>query len=210
MKPSVFIIYGPPGSGKGTQADELAQHFNVEHFDTGKVIQKIINDPEKLKDPIIQEQKKNFETGLLCDPPWVAELVINEIKSLYKRGQGIVLSGSPRTLPEARELIPVLMDLYGKENVYIIKIVIKPETSIFRNSHRKICEKINNCPICGGRLTDRGALDTPEVIKIRIKEYQERTEPIYEFLKENNIAIEEIDGEPAPDIVTKNILKAIK
>jgi adenylate kinase len=181
MKPSVVIIYGPPGSGKGTQADELAQHFNVEHFDTGKVIQKIINDPEKLKDPIIQEQKKNFETGLLCDPPWVAE------------------------------------------NVYIIKIVIKPETSIFRNSHRKICgdcgkpivynsenEKINNCPICGGRLTDRGALDTPEVIKIRIKEYQERTEPIYEFLKENNIAIEEIDGEPAPDIVTKNILKAIK
>jgi len=217
----VFIIYGLPGSGKGTQAEILADKFGLIHFNTGKVIEGIINDPEKLKDPLIQKQKYNFEQGLLCDPRWVTELVVEELKNIYQQGKGVVFSGSPRTLYEAERIIPELEKLYGKDNITVIEIIIKPETSIFRNSHRKICEQcgtpilytkenenLKYCPKCGGKIVTR-ALDEPAIIQTRIKEYQERTEPIYEFLNLRNIKIHRIDGEPLPEIVTENILKSI-
>jgi len=217
----VFIIYGLPGSGKGTQADILAEKFNLEHFNTGKVIEKIVNNPEELKDIKTQEQKHNFETGLLCNPEWVTNLVSKEIEKLSGAGKGVVFSGSPRTLYEAERITPKLEELYGKENIFVVEIEIKPETSIFRNSHRKVCEQCGNpiiyspenenikkCPKCGGEITTR-ILDAPEIIKTRIKEYKERTMPIYEFLKDREITIHQIDGEPMPEIVTENILKVI-
>lgn len=216
-----FIIYGLPGSGKGTQADILAEKFTLRHFNTGKTIENIINDPKKLEDPVIFEQKNNFESGILCDPRWVTELVAEELRNIYERGESVIFSGSPRTLYEAERIIPEMERLYGKENIVVIEIVVKPKTSIFRNSHRKICKQCGNpiiyssenknieiCPKCKGEIVIR-ALDTPEIIKTRIKEYNKRTKPIYEFLNKRNIEIHKIDGEPAPEMVTKNILKSI-
>ena len=223
MKDSrVFIIYGPPGSGKGTQAKKLAQKFNLEHFDTGRVIEKIVHDPQKQDDSIIQRERKNFETGILCTPEWVAEIILEVIKDLHKQNKGIIFSGSPRTLPEAKEIISLIEELYGKENIYVIEINVKPETSIFRNSHRRVCkkcgfpliytpknEKLKECPKCGGDIVTR-ILDKPEVIKIRINQYKTRTEPINNFLEKRGIKVREVDGEPLPEDVFKDILRVIK
>ncbi|MBD3282040.1 MAG: AAA family ATPase [Candidatus Portnoybacteria bacterium] len=221
FKPSVFVIYGPPGSGKGTQANKIAEKFGFEHFNTGEVIEDTINDPEKLKDPIVRKQKENFETGDLCDPAWVSELVSKEIERMHEEGKGIVFSASPRTLYEAKKIMPLLEDLYGKENIYIFEIVVRPETSIYRNSHRRVCkdcdyslvytpenEKLKECPKCGGKLVTR-VLDKPEIIKVRINKYIERTKPVYDFLKQRGFDIYKIDGEPSPEEVEKSIFNKI-
>lgn len=221
-KQSVIIIYGPPGSGKGTQAKKTADYFDLEHFDTGRLIEKKVHQPDLQDDPIIQRERENFEKGFLCTPQWVAEIVKEKVKQIHQAGKGVIFSGSPRTLPEAKELLPLLEDLYNKENIYVLRLIIKPETSIFRNSHRRICqkcgkpiiytpenEKLKECPKCGGKLVKR-VLDKSEIIKVRLKEYQERTKPIYQFLEERNIRVIDIDGEPPVEEVHQNILRTFK
>lgn len=221
-KPLIFIIYGPPGSGKGTQARKLIQRFNLEHFDTGRVLEEIVHDPARQDDPIVQRERKNFDTGMLCTPEWVAQITIESIRKFHAKNKGVVFSGAARTLPEIKKIIDLLEDLYGRKNIYVIEIVVKPETSIFRNSHRRVCkkcgfplihtpenEKLKKCPKCGGELYGR-YLDKPEIIKVRIKEYQDRTKPVNEFLEKRGIKVHKIDGEPLPDQVFKDILKAIK
>ncbi|MFC1700962.1 adenylate kinase family protein [Patescibacteria group bacterium] len=219
----VVIIYGAPGSGKGTQANELAKVLDLEHFDTGKIIEKKVFDPKSKDDPIIQREKKNFENGDLCTPEWVSnEIVKKTVRKFNQDGKGIVFSGSPRTLPEARELIPILENLYNKENIYILRLNVKPETSIFRNSNRRVCskcghalvyndenKKLNKCPKCGGELVKR-VLDKIETIKVRLEEFKKRTEPIYSFLEGLGYKIIDIDGDnPSVKEVSQDILKSL-
>jgi len=221
-KQAVIIIYGPPGSGKGTQAKKLADYLDLEHFDTGRIIEKKVYNPESQNDPIIQREKANFEKGLVCTSEWVAEIVKEGIKKVHQTKKGIVFSGSPRTLHEAKEIIPILEDLYGKDNIRVLRLNIRPKTSIFRNSHRRICqkcgyavvyspenEKLEECSKCGGKLVRR-ILDKPEIIKVRLGEYKEGTEPIFEFLAERGIKIIDIDGELPVEEVYQNILKFLK
>lgn len=220
--PKVVIIYGPPGSGKGTQANKIAEKLGLVHFNTGHVIEKKVFDPKLQDDPIIQRERDLFEKGILCTPKWVAEIVNEATEELHKKGKGIVFSGSPRTLPEVKELIVILENLYGKENIYVIKINVKPETSIFRNTRRRVCkkcshslvyssenEKLEKCPKCGGKLVKR-VLDKPKTIKVRLNQFNERTEPIYKFLTDRGYKIIDIDGEPSVEKVSEDILEKLK
>ena len=229
MSKVAIIIYGPPGSGKGTQAEKIAEKFNLVHFDTGKTIEKTVHDPKNADDPIIQKERQLFDTGKLCTPSWVLSLVGENIKKIFSEGKGIVFSGSPRTLYETEGdkekkipgVIEILEKYYGKENIIILRLNVSKKTAIYRNTHRRVCEecgfilqyspeneKLTQCPKCGGKLVRR-SLDTAEVMKVRLKEYEQRTKPIYDFLEKRGYKITEIDGEPSPEIVTKNIFNKI-
>jgi adenylate kinase len=220
---------GPPGSGKGTQADLLAERLNLFHLETSKVLEEKFK--EKTKGSVSIEgkkysflkEKKFWEEGKLCDPPFVTYLIVEKIKELEKSGKNLVLSGSPRTLYEVERLVPVLEKLYGKKNIKVFFLEISPEETIFRNSHRRICElmrhpilylkeneKLKRCPLDGSRLIKRGKLDKPETIRVRLKEYKERTYPVIEYLKKRKIKVEKINGSPPPAIVFENILKKLK
>jgi len=141
---------------------------------------------------------------------------------LAKENQNLVLAGSPRSLDEGKRIIPLLKKLYGLKNIKIILLEISPEETIFRNSHRRICQlmrhpilysaqtlKLKRCPLDGSKLVKRGSLDKPETIKIRLKEYKERTFPLIDYFKKEGLKVTKINGSPPPAIVFKNILKAI-
>ena len=218
----IFIIFGPPGSGKSTQADILANKFGLVHFNTGEVIEKTVFNPVNQDDPEIKKQRELFKSGQLCNPEWVVKISEEEIEKIHRQGKGMVFSGAMRTLYEAENMMPFLEKLYGKENVYIFDIEIPEEVSIFRNTHRRICKqcgltliyneetsKLTRCPHCGGELVER-VLDNKETIVTRLKTYHKETEPVLKYFHSKGIKVFNINGTPMPDKVAEQILSFIK
>ena len=230
QKPLVINIFAPPGGGKGTQAELLSERFNLYYFESAKIIEANIMTAEKGVYEIIEgkkyflaEERRFWKTGILNSPPLVTLWFARKIKELAKEGRGLVMTGSPRTLYEGKRIIPLLQKLYGTKNIKIILIKLSAEESIFRNSRRRICElmrhpilytketsKLTRCPLDGSKLLRRKGLDDPETIKVRLKEYKERTLPLVKYYKEQGLTIKEINGEQSVEDVFKDILKAIK
>ncbi|MBU2578623.1 nucleoside monophosphate kinase [Patescibacteria group bacterium] len=229
-KKLVIILFGPPGAGKGAQALLLSEKLNLCHIETSKIIEENIVRAGK-KDFVIVKGEKYFlhkekelwKTGLLCSSALVAFWLENKVKKLAELAENFLIEGSPRSLVEAKELIPVLKNLYGKENIKIIFLEVSPQTTLFRNSHRKICslsrhsilyseetKNLQYCPLDGSRLIKRKGLDDPETIKIRIKEYKKRTLPLIRYFKEQGLKVEKINGENSPANVFQDILEKLK
>ncbi len=223
-----IIIYGPPGAGKGTQANLLADKLGYIHFDTGKYLESIINDPKNKNNSKIQEQKKIFDSGELNDPHWVFNVVKEETLKICTARIGLVYSGSPRTMDEAwgngqhEGLVKEIENCYGKENVFVVFLKIRPEVSIHRNGRRFVCiicgrpvlyfhddPTPNHCGFCGGALRKR-SLDAPEVIKERLAVFERRTLPIVAEFKKRGYNVLELDGEERPNIIFQKILDKIQ
>ncbi len=219
------VIYGPPGSGKGTQANLLAWTKNYIHFDTGKVMEQVVHDPENQKDPQIKKECELFDKGILMSPDFVLKVTAEKTKEIGESGFNIVFSGSPRTMFEAfgddknEGLISVLEKSYGKENVSFLFLKIDPQIAIKRNANRKVCSLCatailyndsthhhTECPLCGAKLRKR-AVDNVEVLQTRIKEYEERTKPIVDELNKRGYKVMEVDGTPAPYVVFEEVKK---
>ncbi|MDP3883149.1 MAG: nucleoside monophosphate kinase [Candidatus Staskawiczbacteria bacterium] len=224
----VIIIFGPPGAGKGTQSELLAEKLGLYLFETSKFLEISFRSKERFVEFggekfDMSAEKKFWESGKLNSPPFVTKLVIEKIKELYEKGEDLIFAGSPRTIYEAERVTPVLEELFGKENIKIFLIEINAETTIFRNSHRKICELMRHsilfnketenltlCPLDGSKLAKRKDLDDPETIKVRIKEYNERTLPMVEYFNKNGIEVKKINGEQAVANVFNDILNSLK
>jgi adenylate kinase len=235
MSKQIIILFGPPGAGKGTQAELLSDKLNLYHFETSKILEEKFEEAKDLKENSperfievdgkkydVLEEKKIWLSGVLCSPPFVTHLIKEKVKWLAENNESIIFSGSPRTVYEAEKEIPLFQELYG-QNIKAIYIVIKPEETIFRNSHRRICETIRHsilfnketenlttCPLDGSKLVKRVGLDDPETIKTRLKEFKERTYPIKDILEKFGIKVVEIDGEQTVSQVFVDICKKIK
>ncbi len=229
-KKITVILFGPPGAGKGTQASLLADKLSLYYLETSKIIEESF-DKAKKSDFIkvgkekyfLIDEKKLWKAGILCSPPFVTQLVKNKVDELFKAGKSLVLAGSPRTLYEGKEVTPFLKKLYGKENIKVVLIKLKGADSIFRNSHRRICElmrhpilynketiHLTRCPLDGSKLMRRKGLDNLKTIKVRLEEYKERTFPLIELFKKQGLKVKEVSGSGSVSQVFNNILKAIK
>lgn len=229
-KQSVIIIMGPPGSGKGTQAELLDEKLGSYYLETSKIIEANVMDAKKGdfikaagKKYYFLDQKKLWETGILCSPPFVSFLIKQKIRELVKENRSILMAGSPRTLPEGKDQIPLLKKLFGIKNIKVVLIEISPEETIKRNSHRRICElmrhpilstekqfvELEKCPLDGSKLVRREGLDDVETIKVRLREYRERTFPLFEYFEEEGLEVKKINGEQLVQKVHEDILKAI-
>lgn len=227
MAKVAVIIYGPPGAGKGTQANLLAWRKDFVHFDTGKHLEHLLHDPANRKNKITQRERKLFESGALMTPSFVLKVTTDKAKEIAEAGFNIVFSGSPRTVFEAfgdkknTGLIDFLKKHYGKKNIYPIFLNIDPQIAIKRNERRLICSVCGNavlyredlhkhktCPLCGGLLRKR-SVDNPAIFQTRIKEYRERTLPILAGLKKRGYKIISINGKPLPFEINEAILQKL-
>src|SRR3989344_8584007 len=224
MEKTAIIIYGPPGSGKGTQAELLARKYNFIHFDSGRYIESLVHDKALQKNPIIRRERKNFDTGILCTPTWVLKIVTEATARIAKAGYGIVYSGSLRTMFESfgdkknKGLLLNLVKFYGRKNIRVLALKVRPASSLKRNSSRRVCSVCGmpmlakfthrECDFCEGLLRKR-TLDTPSVIKVRLKQYADRTYPIIARMKKNGFRVIEINGEPAPYKIHALIVKKL-
>ncbi|MCD6233393.1 nucleoside monophosphate kinase [bacterium] len=226
----VIILLGAPGAGKGTQAELLSEKLNLYYFETSKILENAIKKAKEGdfikvagKKYFFDYERKLWETGKLCDPPFVVFLVKEKIKNLYKSDENLVIAGSPRTLYEAKSIMPLLEKLYGVENIKVVLIEVSAQESIFRNSHRRICrlmrhpilynketKNLKMCPLDGSRLIRRKGLDDPETIKVRLKQYHTRTLPLVDYFKKRNLAVKRINGKGSVANVFKRVLEALE
>ena len=208
---------GLPGSGKGTQADLVSERFGFFHFDTGRVLEKEWYDPAKQNDPVVVRERKNFESGVLNSPDVVNTVVERYIKQYSAEGKNLVFSGSPRSIVQAEFLFKVFESLFGYENVLVFAVDVSEDTSLFRNSNRRVCKKCRTpvlwnsetkdwrvCPKCGGELVKR-SLDVPEIIKERFREYYRQTEPVFELIKKVGIETVHVNGELPPEAIAEEV-----
>jgi len=227
-KKIVIIVMGPPGSGKGTQAELLAEKFNLSHVESSEIIEKNLAKAKKgdfviVKDKkyFLLEEKKLREGGGLTSFPLITFWMTSKIKELAKEGKGIAASGWPRSQYEIKEETPIFKRFYGKKNVKVILLELSDKEVIWRNTHRKTCElmrhpilftketfNLKKCPFDGSKLLIRKD-DTPGVIKVRLNEYRKNTLPVVDYLKKQGMEVKKIDGSPPPAIIFRNILKAL-
>ncbi len=207
------ILYGPPGSGKGTQAELLVRRYGFFHFDTGQYLRRLLNDPKNKNNKEIQREKKLNEEGTLNTPSFVLKRVREETRRISRMGLSITYSGSPRTLFEAfgdvkhEGLLALLKKEYGTKNVFIIQLLVNSASAAKRNAGRLMCavcglpilaaSKTTTCSFCGAPAKRR-VDDDPKIFAHRIEEYKKRTFPILTKAIARGYAIKKINGEPAP------------
>lgn len=230
MAKQIIMLFGQPGAGKGTQAEILADKTGYYHFESSKIIEfHIKNDKPGTVYEIeggkykIEDEKERWESGLLNSPPLVVFWMVEKIKELASQEKSIIFSGSPRTVYEAEKEIPLLKQLYGIENIKFIMLEITAEITIFRNSHRRICElarhsilftpeteKLTQCPLDGSVLVRRKGLDDLETIKKRIDIYKEQTFPVTQVIENEGIKVHKVNGEQSVADVHKDVFTAIQ
>src|SRR3989344_2723338 len=216
----IIFLFGPPGSGKSTQAKMIAEKFGFYYFATSVIAKEYIASHD---DPKTKEQEIIYKKGELLDAKWLFEIIKQKTKEILKKElNGIVYEGSPRTLYEAKNMFGFLSESLGKENIITIKIeasecelkkrLTKRLLRDKNSSHIFIEGELEEGAVCpnkdGGKLYKRD-LDDFNIFKIRMREYKTKTEEGINFLKTKGSIIV-VNGEQTQKKVFKEILEKIK
>ena len=209
------IIFGAPGSGKGTYGSRLKSRLGVDVIAMGDIFRENL----KAETPLGKQVKSYVEKGLLV-PDDIVNGVLKKRLAEVPKGKGFILDGYPRTIDQAKTLESI-----AKINVVLLQMV--PDWIIIeRLSSRRICKSCGTvynirflkpkvegvCDKCGGSLYQRPD-DTAEVIKRRLQVYQEQTSPLLQYYKEKNVpfiisSITELDTQP--ETVIEKMLEDLK
>jgi len=159
-----YILFGPPGAGKGTHASAIAEKYNLKHLSTGELLRAEIAAGTELG----KQAKSLIEAGALV-PDSVVEGMIETAFDTIKGFDGFLLDGFPRNIPQAEDLDKIL-SRRGEQVTAVVSIMIPDELIRKRIAHRAAIE---------GRADDA----SDETINNRIKTYHTQTEPLIDFYK---------------------------
>jgi adenylate kinase len=209
------IIFGAPGSGKGTYASRLQSKLGVDVIAMGDIFREIMKEDSELGKKV----KGYVEKGLLVPDDVVIEVLKQRLAKIPEN-RGFILDGYPRTVEQAKALEKIA------EIDVIILLMVPDWIIIERLSTRRICKNCGAvynirflkpkvdmvCDKCGGPLYQRPD-DNPQVIKKRIEVYEEQTRPILQLFKERTVpfVVANCDAlDTPPETVVEVILKELR
>ncbi|MEV4541832.1 adenylate kinase [Micromonospora sp. LZ34] len=183
-----LVLVGPPGAGKGTQAEFIAAHLSVPKISTGDIFRANVSQGT----PLGVEAKRYMDAGKLVPD----EVTINMVRDRLAEpdaSEGFLLDGFPRTTPQAAALDKLLADL-GTALDLVLELVVDDDEVIRRLSGRRTCRGCGKiwhvefdpttrdgiCDRCGAELFQRDD-DKPETIAARLREYAEKTAPLVDY-----------------------------
>lgn len=214
-KNSNFIIIGPSGSGKGTQAEFISQNFGGQkHLVMGELLREIAGQETDLGMKI----KKTINCGKWVEDK-LANQVIKEALEKIDETRGVILDGYPRTVEQAKYLDELLKKL-DRGQLIVINLIVSPKSVVYRLLNRKVCDKCGQlyhppeslerkkCKKCGGKLARRED-DTEGVIKKRLSEFREKAKSVVEYYKKKGKVVD-INGEPIIPEVSNQIKEKLK
>ena len=210
-----LVLLGSPGSGKGTQGERLQEDFRLPYYATGDILRAAVREGTELG----KQAKEYMDRGDLV-PDEVIVGVIAERVASPEAADGFILDGFPRTLPQAEALEAKMAEL-GRELTAAVLIEVSDEEVVRRLGGRRTCVKNGHifhvefdppknedvCDICGSRLIVRDD-DKPEVIRHRLEQYHEKTEPLIDFYDHRSL-LRRIDGSGTPDEVAAGIARTL-
>jgi adenylate kinase len=207
-----IVIFGPPGSGKGTYASRLTKRLGIPHISTGDLVREEIRN----QTPLGRTIEKYSSSGTLVPDVIITEILRKRLASQLSRG--FILEGYPRTVGQAKELekitkIDVVVNLNVPDNVIVKRLSARLQCKNCGAIYNEITMKprvAGKCDKCGGELFKR-VDDQPEVIRERLKVYQEASEPVVDYYRSKNLLKDIVNDDPNvdPERVVDQIMKAI-
>ena len=210
-----ILLMGPPGAGKGTQAEKLVADFPIPHISTGDMFRAAVKNGTELG----KEAKKYMDAGGLV-PDSVTIGIVRERLSQPDCVKGFILDGFPRTKEQAAALDQILKDL-GISLTAAVNISVPDEDLVARVTGRRICKncgatyhvtfappaKEGICDVCGAELVLRDD-DKPETVQKRLAVYHEQTQPLIDYYTKQGV-LKTVDGTAALDKVFQAIVEIL-
>lgn len=207
-----MIFIGLPGSGKGTQAERLAKHFQIPRITTGDLFRSAI----KNQTPLGKKVKTILDQGSLVPNEITLEVTVERMGQSDCKA-GFILDGFPRTIVQADGLEHWLKEKRTKLD-HVVLLEISKEEAVNRNTGRRQCEKCGTsfhlqfsppksegvCDRCGGKLIQRKD-DQEATVRRRLEVYEQETAPLIQYYEKKGL-LRRINGSLPPDQVFQSLL----
>ncbi|MGQ9475582.1 MAG: adenylate kinase [Actinomycetota bacterium] len=211
-----LVLLGPPGAGKGTQAERISEIYGIPHVSTGD----ILRDNLKRRTELGLKAKEYMDRGELV-PDEVVIGIVRDRLAEPDCAEGFVLDGFPRTVAQADALKEMLAGM-GKTLQHVLNIQVPDETVVERLTARRTCRACGavyhlkfdppreegKCDACGGELYVRDD-DREETVRARLEEYRAKTQPLIDYYRAEGL-LREIDGGASMDEVLASIRKVLE
>jgi len=210
------VLVGPPGAGKGTQAEFISSHFGVPKISTGDIFRFNVRE----QTPLGKEARTYMDKGDLV-PDEVTIAMVRDRLGEIDAADGFLLDGFPRTVPQADALHDLLLELVTPIDV-ALELVVDDDEVVRRLSGRRTCRRCNHiwhidfdppkldgtCDSCGGELDQRED-DRPETVRRRLDVYAEQTAPILDHYADLRMLVG-IDATGPVESVTERAISALR